>query len=401
MKKSFLISTIILATAVFAEPMITAAKVGDGVDVTTLKPTDATWAKAKSVEVVCYPQTTIILNDKTANEINKNPKAKAAKIAALYNAKGIAFKITWADGTHNTQKPNSSDSYGDGVAVQFAKNFNDPKALPYIGMGSEGRPVVVYLQKAVEKHFAPDGNGDVGLQVNRNNTLAFGEELKAFDKQVAATAKDSYHKAFVSEGFRSMTEIKEGNGAMGMHMSYDNSTWNTSIARALKDDNLDISSAGTLPVAFAIWDGEALGRDGLKYLSTWVAVQLEGKKENQELVAELTNEPTGDKAAGEAQVKAMCASCHRFGDQQTAPLAMGPGLSNIGGYSTTAYLAESIKSPSAVVVPGYNRNAHKNYAWYTVDGNGTRTSTMPPMMSDDKSINDAVAYLKTLKAEVE
>jgi hypothetical protein len=26
---------------------------------------------------------------------------------------------------------------------------------------------------------------------------------------------------------------------------------------------------------------------------------------------------------------------------------------------------------------------------------------MPPMMSDDKSIADAVAYLKTLKAEVE
>ncbi|MBD3808033.1 MAG: c-type cytochrome, partial [Epsilonproteobacteria bacterium] len=107
--------------------------------------------------------------------------------------------------------------------------------------------------------------------------------------------------------------------------------------------------------------------------------------------------------AGKASVEAMCVACHTLSDSKKAANAyMAPNLKGIGGYSTNAYLAESIKDPSAVVVPGYNRNAHKGSPWYNVDSKtGKRTSTMPPMMTDDKMINDAVAYLKTLKAGIE
>ena len=81
---------------------------------------------------------------------------------------------------------------------------------------------------------------------------------------------------------------------------------------------------------------------------------------------------------------------------------MAPDLSNIGGQATAAYIKESILDPNAVVVPGYNRNAHPNFSWYTVDKNGHRTSTMPPFsFLDQKTIEDIVAYLQTQKAEVE
>jgi complex iron-sulfur molybdoenzyme family reductase subunit gamma len=399
-----IVATAIVASALSAEGSIVAAKIGNDVKPAMLKTTDKIWSKAKESEVVLYPQTTIKMNDKKGNAANADNKAKVAKVAALYNDKCIAFRITWADGTQSIQDGTASDKYPDGFAVQIATNFDDPTKLPYIGMGSEGRPVLVHLNKAVTKHFEPNGNKDVALQVNRDNTNAFEAELKKFDEAVLAAAKTKYMRSYISEGFRSMTEIKDDSSRFNMSMDYNTKgkTWSGTLGRPLADGTIDLSKAGAIPVAFAVWDGEKMGRDGLKSLSGWIAVDLAGKKGNEALVKELTNKPTGNAESGKANVEAMCSSCHTLSKDKVAAMPyMAPSLSNIGGYSTAAYLAESIADPSAVVVPGYNRNAHKNFAWYNVDDKGVRTSTMPPMMTDKAMIDDAVAYLKTLKAEVE
>jgi complex iron-sulfur molybdoenzyme family reductase subunit gamma len=396
-----LLATSVVATMAMANPSITAVKVDDSIDLSSVKNSDKVWSKAKAVSVVLYPQTTIRMNDKNANEINAKNAAKEAKVLAVYNKKDVAFKIEWKDKTENTNSvASSSTDYADGFAVQMPTNFSDPKKLPYIGMGSEGRPVLVHLQKAVSSHYEPNGDKNVALQVNRHQTNAFGKDLAAFDKNVTDAAIVDYQRAYISEGFRSMTQIRDKEIAFNMDMSYNIDTWSATMSKSLKDGYLDLSKAGAFPVAIAVWDGAKLGRDGIKNLSTWVAVDFDGKKGNEALVEELSAKPKGDATAGKALVDAMCASCHSYADKVAAMPTMAPDLSNIGGYSTEAYLAESIKDPSAVVVPGYNRNAHKNTQWYTVDAKGNRVSTMPPMMSDDKQIADAVAYLMTLKAEV-
>ncbi|MDD2567449.1 MAG: cytochrome c, partial [Thiovulaceae bacterium] len=94
-----------------------------------------------------------------------------------------------------------------------------------------------------------------------------------------------------------------------------------------------------------------------------------------------------------------CSACHQL-EKTDAPNLMGPSLTNIGGYASVDYLRESIVNPSAVVVPGYNRNAHSAYEWYTLD-NGKRTSTMPEFSwLEQADMENLIAYLKTLKAEV-
>jgi complex iron-sulfur molybdoenzyme family reductase subunit gamma len=168
----------------------------------------------------------------------------------------------------------------------------------------------------------------------------------------------------------------------------------------MKDGYVDLH-AGAIPVAFAVWDGEKMGRDGLKHLSSWVSVKLEGVEGGEKLIEALDNTPKGDVAAGkEAVAMNGCNGCHQVEATDPANL-MAPGLANIGGYSTAGYLRESLVNPSAVVVPGYNRNAHSNYMWY-MEENGKRSSTMTEYSwLDEASMNNIIAYLQSLKAEVE
>jgi len=400
--KSLLVATS-LATVAFAKPVvtpsgvITASKVGS-INLAGISANSNMWNVSKPTSVVLYPQTTIKLNDKIGNAVNSDAKAKVAQVQAVYSGSTVAFKLTWSDASNNTMGKNASDAYADGFATQIPVNYSDPKKLPYIGMGSDGRPVVVHIVKSIPAYYEPNGNKDVASQLATNMVNVYGDDLKKNRDAIAKLGKP-YHKGFISEGFRSLTEIKDGSDKSGMSMSYDakSKKWTGVIAQSLN------ASSGVLPVAFAVWDGSKYNRGGVKNLTSWLPVKLQGKSGGEAIIAELTGTPKGNAKAGQIQVEAMCVSCHTTSATKMASSPyMAPGLKNIGGYSTAAYLAESIKDPSAVIVPGYNRNAHKNFKWYEFDTKtGKRTSTMPPMMTDDKSINDAVAYLKTLKAGVE
>ena len=393
--KTALLTTTLVASSVMASNAVLAHKTDR--DVTKLAPTSKAWSYVKATTIYLYPQTTIRFNDKRANELNENPHAKEARVKAIYNGRSIAFLLEWPDGTKSIQKGCKSDVYGDGFAVQLPVNYKDASKLPYIGMGSDGRPVVIHLQKAAQPIYEPNGNGDVGMQQGTLNKNKFDKEVEKFNKEVSILAVTDYQRSFISEGFRSMTEIKDGSEKFSADMAYGNNGWKGKVARPLKDDYLKLN--GAFPVAFATWDGERLQRDGLKYLSNWIPVKLIGQNGGGKLVEDLTKPVKGDVENGKNLVQQNgCTGCHYI-PGLSQPSAMAPGLANIGGYSTAAYLKESIVEPNAVVVPGYNRNAHPNTPWYNVV-DGKRVSTMPPYPLDDKSLNDMVAYLKTLKAEV-
>ncbi|WOE70021.1 ethylbenzene dehydrogenase-related protein [Hydrogenimonas thermophila] len=390
-----LLATSLVASAALAEGTVLAQKT-DG-DVTKLTPTSSAWEYVKGTTIHLYPQTTVTMNDKKANALNKNAKAKEARVKAIYDGKNIAFLLEWPDGTKSVQQGYRSDVYGDGFAVQLPVNYKDPKKLPYIGMGSEGRPVIIHLQKAVQPIYEPNGNGNVGDQQNVLSKNKFGKDIEAYNEKVSKLAVKDYQRSFISEGFRSMTEIKDGSEKFSADMSYGNNTWKGTVIRPLKDSYLNLK--GSFPVAFAAWDGSKLNRDGLKLLSSWIPVKLVGQSGGDKLVAELTAPVKGDAQNGKNLVMQNgCIGCHYI-PGMSAPGYMAPGLANIGGYATAAYLRESIVDPNAVVVPGYNRNAHPNTPWYN-EVDGKRQSTMPPYPLDDKSLDDMVAYLKTLKSEV-
>ena len=401
MKKllSTMVAAGVAATSMMAaQAAITATKVD--ADLSRVTFASDVWNNAKFSDVELYPQTTIKMNDKKANDANANNKAKKAQVAALYNGKDIAFMVKWEDKTLNVQHGYKTDVYGDGFAIQFAEDYSNPEALPYVGMGSDGRPVVIHLQKAVREFYEPNGKGNVYYQMNRNQTELFGKDLAAFDAKVKQMGSNDYERTFVSEGFRSMTEIKDGSSKSYARLGRAGDAWKGTLSRPMKDGYVDLN-AGAIPVAFAVWDGEKMGRDGLKLLSSWVSVKLDGVAGGDELIAALDKTPKGDAAAGKEAIAANgCNGCHQIEGTDPANL-MAPGLANIGGYATAGYMRESLVNPSAVVVPGYNRNAHSNYMWY-MEENGKRSSTMTEYSwLDEATMNNIIAYLQSLKAEVE
>lgn len=392
---STLLAASVIVSSLLADSSIEASKVSSNLDKVNCK--SDVWSDAEFSKVTLYPQTTIKFNDKKANALNAGNKAIVAQIAAVYNSSKIAFMIKWPDGTQSIQQSDKTDTYSDGFAIQFASNYSNPKKLPYIGMGSEGRAVVVHLQKEAGRTFEPNGNGNVAYQVNPNQTDLFDKDLEKYNDQVKTLGSRDYERIFVSEGFRSMSEIKDGSSKSFARIAYTGEGWKGSLVRPLKDEYLNLNSA-VIPVAFAVWDGDKLGRNGLKYLSAWTAVELEGKPGSDALFAVLYSDVRGDAVKGKDAAIANCSACHQLSSHDATNL-MGPSLTNIGGYSTIDYLKESLVDPSAVVVPGYNRNAHSNYAWYNIE-NGKRVSSMPGFdWMSAQEIEDIVAYLKTLKVE--
>lgn len=362
-------------------------------DLTKVSLSSPLWQKAKVQSVEVYPQTTIEMNDAELVRANEANLAKVLHVKTLSDGKSVAFLLQWKDATKSLQAADSTTAYSDGFAVQFS-TVSDK--LPYIGMGSVDRAVIVHLQKATGKVYEPNNGGDVYHQVNASNQNAFAKELTSYKNEVAKQGNGDYQRSFISEGFRSMTQIRDNAEPAVMEMKYDKGVWSALLVRPLKSEHLSLQ--GSFPVAFAIWDGEKKNRDGAKLLSAWVGVSLDAKAN----ALTLLDEVKGDVSNGEKLMMENCSACHQYKAVKNAPNYMAPNLSNIGGYANASYLKESIIDPNAVVVAGYNVNAHKNFLWYTSDEKSVRTSTMPPFAYlDEKSLNDLVAFMKTLKVEVE
>ena len=411
-KRVFVLMLTAIATVLMAGKSVEALRVSDDIKLDKIGTESAVWDKAAPAEIVLYPQTTIRLNDKKANKLNIQTFALRIKVSALFNSDSVAFLLKWPDPTRSIQSGTKSDEYPDGFAVQIATKYDDPGKLPYIGMGSKGRPVVIYLQKAARIQYdlsstiaaslRSDFNASKSIDDNSTEEESVPHDSNLTDFNASKEIDGySYKKVFTSEGFGSMMEQKDHNESFSMQMKYSEDGWKSVFVRPIRGDEVDLNTTGTFPVAFAVWDGEKLGRDGLKRLSSWIAVKLGEGSGGDGLIRALTSKPDGDPKAGKERAEKVCAGCHVLESKEAIPSYAAPNLINIGGYSTAGYLRESIVDPNAVIVPGYNRGAHRNFAWYSIDANGTRASVMPAAIKDEKVIDDLVSYLMTLKMGVE
>jgi complex iron-sulfur molybdoenzyme family reductase subunit gamma len=203
---------------------------------------------------------------------------------------------------------------------------------------------------------------------------------------------DGSVETLAAEGFGTLTrQSPDGVKARGV---WKDGKWYVVFTRTLAaagEHRVSMAPAklGLVPVAFAVWRGDAAERNGLKRLSAWQVLRFEKGKVDTAYANQLAEIAViGDAGRGKRLMSEKgCAGCHRFPGNAAQP-AIGPDLTYAGGIHSTAYLLESLIEPSSVVVPG------KGY--FTEQG-GRSVSIMPPLAASDAELHDIMAFLKTLR----
>ncbi len=338
------------------------------------------WDGLPAQAALAAPQRTIRLHDRRANEALAGAGAHPVTLRAATDGTELAVVVVWPDATEDRVKPDATDAYGDGAALELPLRFGAGRRLPYVGMGDAGEQVVVYLQRA--------GPGGV----------------------VARQA--------VAAGFGSLTRADVGGARMAMRYDAAGKAWRAVFVRPLVAGTHDLRR-GLVPFSVATWDGARGERGGNKTLTRWKFLRVPGYPLDPAYVAEQSwghaKGDLGSAAKGKETVESMCVACHAIGATRVAPAGLAPDLSPIGVIATPGDLRDSILSASAVIVPSPNPAQHQDrarrdargawppdeaYAWSRVEADGRRVSSMPDFDSMSKEeVADVVAYLVTLGEE--
>jgi dimethylsulfide dehydrogenase subunit gamma/complex iron-sulfur molybdoenzyme family reductase subunit gamma len=301
---------------------------GAAAEMPPLSPGDPAWGEAPATLLRIYPQRS------TAPNFEEVAPA-TLKVQALAGKGHLALRLAWADKSEDRLDPKRTDRFADAVAVQFPARPG--RLLPYVGMGEPNNPVSLWFWRA--------------------GTVPELAEARGFGSLTALPGAGP--------------EVDAVHGA---------GEW-TVVLRA----PLAAHAGSPLPVAFAVWDGAAQGRDGRKWLSSWQVLRLPGVRDDRARLRAFAaesftvgNAMRGEKLAAERG----CSACHRL--PEGPAFDTGPALLNAGGIHWPGYLRRSILQASSFVVPGRSYGA-----------NGI--SLMPDQEWRGTEVEDLVAYLTSLK----
>lgn len=319
--KRFLAALLFLPLAAAAADIVVQRIAGEP----SLDPLSPVWLAQSPASIKVYPQTGV--PPAAMQAVTGNVKLRAQAGATM-----LALHLEWPD-----RRPAASrgvNEFADAAAVQWP--LQPESGLPHVGMGHRGAPVSLWFWRA-------DGTVE---------TLA-------------------------AAGFGTLTrQPADGLQARGV---WKNGVWHVVFLQATA------APASRLPLAIAVWNGEGAERNGLKRLSAWQTLRLDGAAAKVSLRSTAT---TGNAARGKRLMQAKgCAACHNFPGNPAKP-SIGPDLRYAGGLHGADYLAESLREPSKIVVPGKG---------YFTEQDGTRTSIMPPFEGSEAERDDLLAYLLSLR----
>lgn len=255
------------------------------------EPTDKTWEKAKTVDILMEAQRSI-------RPGIKEPIAQKIKVSSLNNGSEIAFRLEWYDPTMDGMV-NMPDKFSDACAIQFP--MGKGTAAPSFMMGEEGKPVHIIHWKAAWQKDIKEGYQDVEHAYPNYNVDSYPlvktvenkahypvndlpKEARVFMAGIAAgnplsdTARKVPVEELNAEGFRTITtQAKNDATARGI---WENSHWKVVILR--KFDSKDpadsvLKKGGQNLFSIAVWDGGSGNIGGRKSYSAagWLNLKIE------------------------------------------------------------------------------------------------------------------------------
>ena len=203
----------------------------------------------------------------------------AVAVSALHDGKRVAILCTWRDPTMNGAAVRVQD-FQDAIALQFSMKGT----TPFLGMGDKDNPVNIWQWKAGWQQEADGERPDVNtVYVSMHNdvyfqTNALYRTAEAAHNLLARPSHASPVEDANARGFGTFTsQPPSGQNVHGRGVWRD-LHWSVVFVRDLKSpdaDDVQLTAGKSVPVAFAVWDGQNRDRNGRKVVSNWHHLVLE------------------------------------------------------------------------------------------------------------------------------
>ena len=200
----------------------------------------------------------------------------AVAVSAVTDGKKLAVLLQWRDELPQHTAIRVQD-FQDGAALQFSLSGK----YGFLGMGDKDNPVNLWNWKAGwQAEDTPDMDSvyqsmhvDAWTFTNYNTAVSAGNVISQPHKSPIEDANAAGFGSFKSQ------PIKQQN-VQGKGVWHDG-FWNVVFNRDLKSkdaDDVKFIAGKSVPVAFAIWNGEQHDRNGRKMVSNWYQLILDDAK---------------------------------------------------------------------------------------------------------------------------
>jgi len=193
------------------------------------------WGRIPEHSVLLHPAPAVHPSIALHQTANQDVQSLSLQVSVISDGEHLCFRLRWNDATEN--RTSLMGEYRDAAALQFPLDTETTSIM----MGSPDAPVSIWFWKA---------------DTNDAETLIAGGPGSVSSSSGGSEARGVYSQ--------------QSDGHAG--------EWLVVFSRTLHDagaENLALDGRGSLPVAFAIWRGEAEQRDGHKYVSGWHELRLD------------------------------------------------------------------------------------------------------------------------------
>lgn len=241
-------------------------------------PTDPLSPAWNKVEGSTIPMSSQIIANPRAFALPKGRSSvRWVNAKSLNNGKEIAFLLEWDDMAQNSVVSDTA-AYRDAVALEFPVNVPKREAEnPYFAMGHEGVPVNIWQWKADleggRDRAVPIGASYPGEGLKYSVDWYQGRiyQLPPKEKQRKGPVED-----LNAERFGTLT-LQDSQDVMGNGI-WSGGKWRVVFFRPMMDkdkDDIQFKKGAMIPIAFAVWDGSNLEKDGQKSITTWHEIKVE------------------------------------------------------------------------------------------------------------------------------
>lgn len=243
-------------------------------DVPLDDPRAPVWDSATPVEIPLSAQTITVPNG--------GGGIRAVSARSLNDGKNIYFRLEWDDPTEDTSAFAPQD-FRDAAAIEFPAS--GVSTVPSFCMGQANAGVNIWQWKGdwqsdIDRGFVnvPDAYPNVASDLypfDEDDTFYAG---RAVGNPASETDRKSPVEDLVAAGFGTLTTADvqkvQGKGV------WQDGTWYVLFARDMDLGGgfyIPFKGGRTTNVAFAVWDGASGERDGLKSVSQFAELQVEGE----------------------------------------------------------------------------------------------------------------------------